>query len=78
MLARKDSQAKRRGGIPSSPRHDSPLGGGEHQGAVLFSGPFDLHWHHLARLEMVDLKTAKALDFTIPRSVLVRADEVIQ
>jgi putative tryptophan/tyrosine transport system substrate-binding protein len=41
--------------------------------------PADVPYEQVTRLELViNLRTAKALGITIPRSVLVRADEIIQ
>ena len=43
------------------------------------AGPADLPTEQPTRFEMVvNRKTAKTLDITIPRSILVRADERIQ
>ena len=43
------------------------------------AGPADLPTEQPTKFEMVvNLKTAKTLDITIPRSILVRADERIQ
>jgi len=40
---------------------------------------FESHWNSLVRFgSAVKLKTAKALGLTIPQSVLLRADEMIQ
>ena len=41
--------------------------------------PADVPYEQVTRFELViNLRTAKALDITIPRSVLVRANELIE
>ena len=43
------------------------------------AGPADLPTEHPTKFEMVvNLKIAKTLDITIPRSILVAADEVLR
>jgi hypothetical protein len=56
-----------------------PLGSGEPQRAVLFSALVEVPEEQPITFGLgINLKAAKALGPTIPRSVLVRADEVIQ
>jgi len=49
------------------------------QRVLLGSNPADMPIEQIDRLQLViNLKTAKALGLTIPQSILVRADEIIQ
>jgi hypothetical protein len=58
-------------------RMDGPLGRGEAQGAGLLSSPVDLRIKQRTKIEwVINLKTAKVPGLTIPRSILLRADEV--
>ena len=59
--------------------HSSPLGNGEPQRAVLFSGPADLPVEQATTFELVvKLKGTRVLGHTIPRSPLARANDRIQ
>jgi len=78
MLTRGDSAATYGTDIHLIGRMDGPLGSGEPQRAVLFSGPADLLLEQPTKSELViTLKTSKALGLAIPQSVHVRADEVV-
>ena len=56
-----------------------PIGGGEPWRAVLFSAQVDVPDEQPITFEpRITPKAAKALGVTIPQSILLRADEVIQ
>lgn len=79
MLTRGDPSASETDSFHLSASRHSPLGGGEPQRAMWFSGPTDLSVVQATKNELViNSKTAKALGLTIPQSLLGRADDMVQ
>ncbi len=79
MRSRGDPSASETEFFHSFAGRHSPLGSGEPQRVVSFSGATDLPQGHLTKSEpAINLKTASALRLTIPPSVLSRASQMTQ